>query len=351
VTRRAAAWLSWSMAVLAALLALAGTLIELTGDQAGGPAYPRFPNFVVGLVVGVTSAAVGAVIASRHPGNPVGWIFSTSGLSIAFTAFGLHYAARGLLVDPGSLPAAHWVSWLTTVSQVGWVPFFTFLLLLFPDGRLPSPRWRPVAWLTGLDMALLALGLGLTKGRPDQAVPGVDAAAPAWASTLVGVAWAALLGLILACATGLVLRLRRATGVERQQLRWLVTAAALLAATSVVNAAGYVRLLGLPWIWGQVLSALAAACVSLAATVAILRYRLYDIDLIINRALVLLALAGFVTAGYVAAVAAIGAVVGDRVGVGASLVATTAVALAFQPVRRACQRLADRLVYGRRAVP
>jgi signal transduction histidine kinase len=245
------------------------------------------------------------------------------------------------------------MNWLVVVVQMGWAPLFTFLLLLFPDGRLPSRRWRPVAWATGLVLVTLGLVLAVQKGPPGAAVPGRQSAAP---SPLVAVAVTilsgALLVLILACAGALPLRLRRARGDERRQLRWFVTAAALLAVAATINAFGIFRY-GDAQPWGQAALALGGAAVPVAAGVAIFKYRLYDIDLIINRAIMLLALATFITAGYVLVVVGAGQVLGGRWAASgwAALVATTAVALAFQPVRRRLQRLADQLVYGPRAAP
>jgi hypothetical protein len=352
VTRQAAARLAWSIVTLTALLTATCAAIQLTNPASASARYPQFPGFVEAFSVGLVGGTVGALIASRHPRNAVGWIFCGSGLAVAFTAFGLHYSGRALLVAPGSLPAGHEVNWLVVVVQMGWAPLFTFLLLLFPDGRLPSRRWRPVAWATGLVLVALAVVLAAQKGPPGAAVPGQTAGPNRLISVTLSVLSAALLTLILACAYALGLRLRRARGDERRQLRWFVTAAALLAVTATINAAGIV-LYGDAQPWGQAALAVGGAAVPVAAGVAIFKYRLYDIDLIINRAIMLLALATFITAGYVLIVAGIGQVLGGRWASNGwlALVATTAVALAVQPVRRRLQRLADRLVYGPRAAP
>jgi signal transduction histidine kinase len=352
MTPRAAARLAWSSVTLTVLLTAAGAAIELTDPPWASGRYPQFPGVVEAFSVGVVGALVGALIASRHPRNAIGWIFCGSGLAVAFTAFGLHYSGRALLVVPGSLPAGHQMNWLVVVVQVGWAPLFTFLLLLFPDGRLPSRRWRPVAWATVLVLVALAVVLAIDKGPPAAAVPGVQATRSRLVALAVTGASAALLAVILLCTAALLLRLRRASGDERRQLRWFVSAATLLAVAAVVNAAG-VFLYGNAQPWGQAAVALAGAAVPVAAGVAIFKYRLYDIDLIINRAIVLFALASFITAGYVAVVAGIGQVARGRweSTLWLPLVATAAVALAAQPVRRRLQHLADRLVYGPRATP
>jgi signal transduction histidine kinase len=353
MSSQAAARLAWSMVALTVLFTAACAAIQLTNPSSARGLYPQFPGFVEAFSVGVVGAAVGALIASRHPRNPVGWIFCGSGLAVACTAFGLHYSGRALLVAPGSLPAGHEVNWLVVVVQVGWAPLFTFLLLLFPDGRLPSRRWRPVVWATGLVLVALAVVLAVDKGPPGDAVPGRQTATPnRLVPAVLSVLSAALLALILLCAVALLLRLRRATGDERRQLRWFVSAATLLAVGAAINALG-ILLYGDAQPWGQAAVALAGAAVPVAAGVAIFKYRLYDIDLILNRAIVLSALASFITAGYILVVVGIGSVIGRRgdLGVGLSLAATGMVALAFQPARRRAQRLADRLVYGERATP
>jgi signal transduction histidine kinase len=349
---RAAARLAWATVALTFLLTAACAAIQLTNPPEAGELYPQFPGFVDAFAVGAVGGAVGALIVSRHPGNAVGWIFCGSGLAVAFTSFGLHYSGRALLVAPGSLPAGHEANWLVVVVQLGWVPLFTFLPLLFPDGRLPSRRWRPLAWATGLVMAGLAVVLAAGKGRPGEAVPGQSTPPDRLLAVALAVLSAALLGLILACAVALLLRLRRARGDERRQLRWFVTAAALLAVAATINAAG-ILLYGEAQPWGQAAVAMGGAAVPVAAGVAIFKYRLYDIDLIINRAVVLLALASFITGGYVLVVAGVGQVLGGRWASSGwlALAATAAVALAFQPARRRLQRLADRLVYGPRAAP
>jgi signal transduction histidine kinase len=352
MTRQSASRLAWTMVALTALLTAACAAIQLTNPASAGALYPQFPTFVDAFSVGVVGAAVGALVASRHPRNAVGWIFCGSGLAVALTAFGLHYSGRALLVAPGSLPAGHEVNWLVVVVQLGWAPLFTFLLLLFPDGRPPSRRWRPLAWATGLVLVALGVVLAVEKGPPGTAVPGQTAARSPFVSVALSVLSAALLTLILACAGALLLRLRWARGDERRQLRWFVTAAALLAVAATINAAGIV-LYGDAQPWGQAALAVGGAAVPVAAGVAIFKYRLYDIDLIINKAIVLLTLAVFITAGYVLVVAGVGQLLGGRRTSSGwlPLVATVAVALAFQPVRRRLQRLADRLVYGPRAAP
>jgi signal transduction histidine kinase len=353
VTRSAAARLAWSTVALTVLLTGACAAIELTDPPAASGLYPQFPGFVEALSVGAVGAAVGALITSRHPRNAVGWIFCGCGLAVAFTAFGLHYSGRALLVAPGSLPAGHELNWLVVVVQLGWVPLFTVLLLVFPDGRLPSRGWRPVAWATGVVIVALAVILAAQKGQPGTAVPGQQAATSnRFIAVALSVLSAALLALILLCALALLLRLRRATDDERRQIRWFVSAAVLLAVAATINAAGIV-LYGDAQPWGQAAIALAGAAVPVAAGVAIFKYRLYDIDIIINRAVVLAVLGGFITAGYVAIVVGVGSAIGRRgdLNIALSLAATGIVALAVQPAKRRVQRLADRLVYGKRATP
>jgi len=241
-------------------------------------------------------------------------------------------------------------------------PPATFLLLLFPDGHLPSPRWRWFARVLGAGLAILFLGILLGPGKLDNSVV-ANARNPLgieWLRQFLSVAIALVVLLpvgIVASVVSLVQRFRRSTGVERLQLRLLVIAAGIV---GVLYAIAIPVGLSYGWepsttpAWVDVLEAVAIvsfALIPVAIGVAVLRYRLFEIDVVLNRALLFGALAVFITAVYVAIVVGIGALVGSQADPVLSAAAAAVVALAFLPVRRRAQRLADRLVYGERATP
>jgi hypothetical protein len=247
------------------------------------------------------------------------------------------------------------LAWLTILFDL---PFpglvLVLMFLLFPTGHLPSRRWRFLVWATWTTFGLFVLMI-LAYSRPENvgAVTDPDAQLPVWFEVTATVLVISVLIELVAAAVSVFVRLRRASGEERQQLRWLVVAAVAVAFGLAVAMFGGV-LPGPLNEWFRLLPLyLGLISVPVAAGLAILRYRLYDIDILLNRALVLTVLTVFVAAGYIAMVVVFGAVLGQR---GAesfwtSLLAFVLVALAFQPVRRFVLRFADRLVYGRRAAP
>ena len=300
-----------------------------------------------------TLATMGALIAARHPNNVIGWLcLASAGMMAAQMGASTYATSRVLAAPEGPPVGAVAIAWLGNVLNV-WLALIIPLVLLFPDGRLPSRHWRPVLWLAPTSAALAGIDLAFT--------PGPLATAPAISNPLGLPEAAAVLDLALRVATvlllvgavlsasALVLRLRRARGDERHQLTWIVWAAALLVTTLVTSFVG-------PREWALLMQfvyfALLEAFV-VTVGLAVLRYRLYDIDLIVNRALVYGALAMLITLVYVAVVVGIGALVGTRgePNLGLSLVTTAGVAAAFQPLRERLQRVVNRLVYGQRASP
>ena len=238
----------------------------------------------------------------------------------------------------------------------------TFLLLLFPDGHLPSPRWRWFAWGLGVGLTVVFFAI-LLDPAPMQESPAPGVANPIGIEAIRPFLEAAQFLIIvipvgvLGSLTALVLRFRRSTGIERLQLRWLLTAAAFVA---LLYSGAMFASLGSSWggegdpgwlTWVQNLVIVSFALIPLAIGVSVLRYRLFDIDVVINRAVLFGALAVFITLVYVAIVVGVGALVGSQASPLLSAAAAAIVALAFQPLRRRAQRLADRLVYGKRATP
>ena len=304
---------------------------------------------------------IGYVLASRRPENSIGWLMLGMGVFFGVTAIASEVGSY--LIHSGRQDAG---LVLIAFDQPSWIPIVvlpvTFLLLLFPDGHLPSPRWRWFAWVLGVALAVVFLAI-LLDPAPMQESPvpgaanplGIEAIRPFLeaAQFLIVVIPIGVLGSLIA----LVLRFRRSTGVERLQLRWLLTAAAFVA---LLYSGAMFASLGSSWggdgdpgwlTWVQNLVIVSFALIPLAIGVSVLRYRLFDIDLVINRAVLFGALAVSITLVYVAIVVGVGTVVGSRASPVLSAAAAAIVALAFQPLRRRAQRLADRLVYGKRATP
>ena len=312
-----------------------------------------FPLLGIGAIVG---AGVGALIVSRYPRNLIGWLFLVGQLA---NVIGLAGDAFTALVQQGVItsPAAGEVSgYLSQVfGTVFAVTTISVIFMIAPDGRPLSRRWRYALAIPVLAQALWWIGVFATSVAVGGPGRDLDSDAGMRAEIFVVAGFFAMLVSISLGAVALILRLRRSTGQQRLQLRWIASGAAMLAVTFVLLALSDLIPAETPWIL-PVATAVAYIAFSVSVAVAIFRYRLYDIDVILSRAIVLGVVAVFVTAGYIVVVVAIGAVL---MAIGApgsslywpSLVATALVALAFQPLRASVLQLADRLVYGERAAP
>jgi hypothetical protein len=304
-------------------------LVSISGD-----AYPY-------LLAMVSAATVGAVLASRRPDHPVGWLLLAIAVSVIVLGFCDAYAAYGLLARPGSLPGARWAAVYVDVSWGVLSTLLGFVLLLTPTGSPPSPRWR---WWVRLVVVASVVSVTLHANPMDPPYEAVDvpllfqdgpmAAVARLGDTIV------LVGLLVA-AGSLLLRFRRAQLRERLQLRWVTAAAALAAlAAAVILVTWAVMGSAAQPVWGLATVAFMAA-LPLATGASILRYRLYDLDRIISRTLAWTALTILLGLGYAAVVLLLGRLAPD----GSSLAvagATLAVAAAFQPVRRRVQETVDR---------
>ncbi len=300
-------------------------------------------------------AVVGAFVASHRPDNPLGWIYCGLAVTMVLGAgVSQDYARYASFTNPGSLPGAQIAEWL---ANWAWVPPFgvlvTFAFLLFPDGHLPSRRWLPVGRVAVVAIAAMAVSFALeTEDYTDalgHSAPN-PLSSPGVASFFDVTRGFAAFALILCAAlsvASLAVRYRRGGRDERQQLKWLILAATALVAfmaLPVPHGNGS---------WTDAVMGVLLAFVPIACGIAILKHRLYDIDVVINRTVVFGALAAFITAVYVGVVVGIGALLGqgERANPGLQIAATAIVALAFQPVRRRVRRVANRLVYGERATP
>ncbi len=308
----------------------------------------------------VAGALMAALILSRYPRHPIGWLLS---LGYFGTAVGLCAEAFGtwvLGVDPSWTEVAHTGIWLGALFGTPYgVALVTAQFVLVPDGRLPSPRWRAVLVVAavGLTLHVAALvGLG-----PAGLSAGERAVVPPWIVRVDTASNVVLLGALVAGAVALTRRTRAAHGVRRAQLRWIAASAVALAVGLVVALVGLtvVQLVGgtfqavgsVPPLVVTPLF-LGYAAVPVCTGIAVLRWGLYDVDVVINRALVVATATLLVTVLYVAAVVVIGGLLGSPVGgFTQSLAATAIAAVAFQPLRRRVLGLADRLAYGPRAAP
>ncbi len=343
------AWLIWGICVV---LTLGAAILAILGEPAPGEETNRFVRVALAAAM-LAYPTVGALIASRRSGNPIGWLLLAVGLGAAVSGFAAEYGVRALLSDPGSLPGGRVAAWIEEVIFAGFVAFaFAFVLLLFPHGRLLSRRWRPVAWLAVLAAMLLFLGTALEPGRFDQDPfssvenpVGIDGGKTVFGA-IGDAGWELFLVVILASAISLVLRFRRARGEEREQMKWIAAAAALLVALWVAAfAVGSVN--------ANVLQALLLAGVAVfpvSIGFAILKYRLYEIDRIINRTLVYAAVTALLAGLYFAIVLGLQAIFsgltrGNDLAIAGS---TLAVAALFRPARRRIQAFVDRRFYRRR---
>jgi hypothetical protein len=342
------AWALWALAMLG--LPVVAWLDHLS-RQAGRPDLAQLSGgSVVGPVLALVSAAtVGAVLATRRPRHPVGWLLLILGLALNASGVAAAYTAYGLVARPGALPAAAAVARFYPALILMALPPLSFVLLLTPTGSLPSPRWRWWAWATVAAPVALLVAVAVARGSLDPRYQaqsnqldfrGLGGALLVVSQLALGVT---LLALMVA-AGSLVVRFRRARGVERQQLRWVAWAAALVALTAIVALAS--AALGLP----DILDWAAGACVALlplAAGAAILRYRLYDLDRIVSRTVAYGLLTVLLGGSYAGVVLGLGQLLGrDSPLVVAT--ATLAVAAAFQPARRRIQAVVDRRFNRRR---
>jgi hypothetical protein len=290
------------------------------------------------IEVALTFPVVGALIASRHPRNAIGWIFCLAGLSQGLIQVAYLYAEHAS--TQGRLPAADIAAWLSTWI---WIPavgsLLTFVPLLFPTGQPISRRWRPIAWVSALTIGSLATLVAASTWRLRGKQPlGDIEAISRWFQPLLLL----LLGCGLASAASLIFRFRASRGAERQQLKWFAFMAPAVVALVILDG---LQLEGASWLI-DMLGLLLVPCLPVAVGIAIVRYRLYDIDRIINRTLVYGALTALLAVTYVAIVAAASSLVGSSEITTAG--ATLAVAALFGPLRRRVQGFIDRRFYRRR---
>ena len=340
MSHRTAAWIAWSVCTVSLLILALSLLLIVLGWSAPRGGIP-WQNRAISLVGIIGAPILGGLIASRRPHNPYGWLWLGFGLGLTLQLLAKLYAAYAL-VEPGSLPTPQTISHVLGLGGPLALSLAPFLLLLFPTGRLPSQRWRFLAWIAAMSgVALLALSLFFA--RPDK-VGGVI-------TLMVVTVVSAIFATIVLSALSLVVRYRRASGVERQQLKWFALAAVLSCAYIVGELLSLPRLLG-NTLW-NLLDTATNTALYVAVGVAILRYRLYEIDILINRTLVYGSLTASLATVYFGGVTATEAIFRALTGHQqqpqlAIVVSTLVIAALFNPLRRRIQGFIDRRFYRRK---
>ena len=354
--RARAPWVLWGAAMFLLAGIFAFSIVNHTLDEDA-----LFTPLAVTMVLGYTT--VGALLASRNPGNPIGWLMMATGGAFVIGGFAAEYVHYTFLTNRGSLPGGLVAAWIVNWIYAVMLACLPLLGLLFPTGHVPGPRWR---WLVPTTVALgimTVLGSILTVGYVTDAPADLIIRNPTgiegFPEAVVGIGWVGLLGALAASVAAVIVRYRRSAGEERQQIRWLayvvVTTVALLlvaVAANVIVGETFGNTLA-----GQVVAfagfALVGIGVPAAMGVAILKYRLYDLDLVVRKAVVFGILVIVLTAvGAVVLLFPGGALVGIPTGEqGAILLVGVIVGLLLVPLYRLSKRIADRVVYGGRAKP
>ena len=349
MSRRTVVGLAWSLWAMTLGLIAGGLLIGVTNR----PEAPLYDYWIESTLITPTFATLGVLIVSRRPGNVIGWIFLALSVAGSLQMFSGQYATVALISDSKQLPGGAFAAWLSTLMQSSFVYPILFLVLLFPTGKLLSPRWRVVAWTAGLVIVASLVSLALRPGRienfpsarnPFEGPPFVE-----WVEAAGGVLGPAY---FVAAIIALILRFRRSRGEERQQIKWFAYASALgfmaillvtLFDLPVVDERTDALVEHLVW-------TVAPLSLPVSAGIAILKYRLYEIDIIINRTLVYGSLTAALALVYFGGVTATQAIFRALTGQPeqpqlAVVISTLVIAALFNPVRRRIQSFIDRRFY------
>ena len=348
ISARTASWLAWSACALSlALTALTVLLIVLLlrSDT------PIYYYWLETSMVAVGYSTVGAIVASRLPESPIGWLFCAIGLTFGLSHFSAEYAAYALLAPSRSLPGGEVFAWLTSWVWVGGLGLIVYLDLLFPNGRLPSARWRwfarftAIALLPAAILAALSPGLILSSTLDNplgiEGLPNASKAIEAFMYALVVVG-----------ASSMLARLRHAGRIERQQIKWFAYATAVAISGVILKNTLYPAV-GVTWVWwvGLILTTVGVVSSPVAMGIAIFRFRLYEIDLIVNRTLVYGSLTAVLAAVYLGGVVLLQYAFRELTGEGSQLAvvaSTLTIAALFIPLRRRIRSFIDRRFYRRK---
>ena len=359
MSQQTARRLSRSIAVVSILVVMTGLVISILALIVSGRGVTFSHQFFTPLVT-ITYCVVGALVASRHPRNPIGWMFCATGFLSALNMLSSGYALYSeLALMNDSLPGAMFARWLTIWI---WIPNVllpvTFPLLLFPDGNLLSTRWRPIVWAAGFGLFSVIVSLAFYPG-PLESV-GLNGSNPygipegeAVISVLLTIAAPLLLVGVFGSIASIIVRFRGAVGIERAQLKWLVVAGVIVIVGNILG--------GIPWFvlgdnpasqeFSIIATDITVVTIVVATGVAILRYRLWDIHIFVNRTLVYGSLSALVIGIYVVIVGSLGTLLQTGGDLPISLFGTGIIAISFQPLRERLQRSVNRLMYGERDDP
>ena len=299
-------------------------------------------------MVAIGYSTVGAIVASRLPESPIGWLFCAIGLCFGLVHFSAEYVEYALLAPSRSLPAGEGFAWLSSWIWVGGLGLVVFLDLLFPNGRLPSARWRWFARFSAIALLPAAIMAALSPGRilsttfnNPLGVEGLPNASKAIEAFMYA--------LIVVGASSMLARLRHAGRIERQQIKWFAYATVLVISGVILKNVVY-PVVGVTWVWwvGLILTAVGVVSSPVAMGIAIFRYRLYEIDLLINRTLVYGPLTATLVALYFSVIVALQRLFVVLIGEQSTLAvvaSTLLIAALFQPLRRRIQSFMDRRFY------
>jgi hypothetical protein len=341
-----ARWLAWSSVVLYVAFAVVSLVLELR--FVGRVSLLDIWSIIALLGCGV----VGALIVNTHRAHPIGWMFCAAAVSFGFSFFAREYAIQALVVAPGTLPFGQAMAWFGFWADMpGIAVVALFLPLLFPDGRLPSPRWKPVAFFAAASavfavvLTMVAPATYADAGYPSIRNPlGLDRYA-SFFDTIARILEPLLLVLVVVSAVALLDRVRRAGQEERQQIKWFGFAGGVLVFSFLLEAASrFITALDGP---SQLVATLAVTAIPGAVGIAILRHRLYDIDLIINRTIVYVLLTAVLAGVYTAAVAFFQRVLVAMVGENndlAIVMTLFVLATVFTPIKNTLQATVDRRI-------
>jgi hypothetical protein len=353
MSRRTATRMAWSLCVLS--LALTALSLLLLARSISHPGVHVFDHWLDSTLAAIVFSTVGAVIAPRTPfRNPIGWLFCVVGLLFAVTHFSAEYAIYTLLAVPGSLlPGGEAAAWFTSWLWIPQLGSVVLVVLLFPDGRLPSRGWRWFAWLSVLLVLMGALLSALSPGPisvglgPVRNPLGVESL-----PSFIKVVERVVNTLLFAAVISLFVRLRRARGLERQQIKWFVYATALTICGGILTYP-VSEAIGSQWLkWiGFVPFIVGVMAIPISMGIAVMRYRLYEIDILINRTLVYGLLTAILAALYFGGIVLLQRLFVILTGQQSTLavvVSTLLIAALFNPLRRRIQGFVDRSFYRRK---
>jgi signal transduction histidine kinase len=352
--QRTSSRLAWSIGLVSVAMIAASLVLMYVDRHAVLPTAASSEHWTLGNVlsdlVNMAVPVLGIVIASKRPENRIGWLFLSAGFFLGVSTIASQYAVHALVVHHGSLPGGNFCAWLNGWINLIPLGLLAFLFLLFPTGHLKSRRWLPAGWFVGLSVVLLSVltGWGATTSWSDPYSASANSGGGALAFFVFVLPF---FGLLLVALFAVVMRFRGAVGDERLQLKWFAAGAVLIVISFFASFLLSPSATSSPPAYVSIFQSLSFILLWSAIGIAVLKYRLYEIDVVINRAVVYGTLAVFITVIYVGLVAGIGTLIGHKGSPLLSAIAAAVIAVAFQPVRERTRRFANRVVYGKRATP